>query len=136
MVNSRRAPFQPGTTEEPAAPELAATLRQEREAREQAESALRQAQQTIRQLQAQLAHADIAHAESLAAEQHARERAEELAREAQERFDRLSKAAPHRKARQAASEPEGAASEDATLEVDDGEAPVEWWRPGWRNLRA
>jgi len=155
MVNQRRsASVILPAAEEQAAPAHAEALRHERETREQAEQALRQAHQTIRQLQAQLAHAEIAHSENLAAEQQARERAEEAAREAHATVDRLTQAASPRRARRRAETPSAAAgaqadgqgagapdasgsdTDEPTDNGSDAAAPVEWWRPGWRNQRS
>ena len=85
--------------------ELERALALEREARQAAEKALKQAAETIRQLQTRLAHAEIAQREAVQAP----------ARQ-------MPKAEP-------ANPPKRPRSRPRTPAKDK---PVEWWKPGWQ----
>ncbi len=110
--------------------DLERALATERDARSAAEKALLQAEETIRQLQTRLAHAEIALTE-LAAMPAPPVREEEPA------------PAPRQTRRRSAE----AVAESAEVETTDTDAPgeeveaaepgsadeaIEWWRPGWR----
>lgn len=128
-----------------------AAARTERNAREQAERALAEAQSTIQHLRTQLAHADIAHREALAAERSAREQAEVSLREANEAraaaearsatqlFIRRPRRPPEEHAidgveagaapqRRRGRRPKSAGPETPETEQE----PVKWWLPTYR----
>jgi hypothetical protein len=105
MLNPRQRPAEDRT----AVAQLQQTITVEREARQTAEAALKQAEETIRQLQTRLAHAELARVEY--ASTMPLPVVEAVARET----------APAKKQRAKSAKP--ALTEDE---------PVEWWTPGWR----
>lgn len=121
-------------------------LRTERLAREHAEQALREAQANAQRLQTQLAHAEMAHREALAAEQQVREAAEHAlaeataAREALEaRIAELTAPrtrTPRTRTEQSetggeapARKPRRTAANPATKREPQ---PVKWWLPSFK----
>ena len=92
-------------------------LHAERTAREQAEIALAQANATIVTLQTKLAHAEMAHAEALAAERALRD------------AERAQRAAAVEEAKNRPRQPASPVDETA---ADQEQEPVQWWVPGWK----
>jgi hypothetical protein len=157
VVNSSSRDDASGPVNRIAAAEHAA--RSERHAREQAERALSDAQSTIQQLRTQLAHAEMAHREALAAERATREVVEQALREANEA--RAAAEASTREAPPAApprrrgrpplirvstrpaeetgqlplSEPAGPVlrrRKAVAEETEQEQEPVQWWLPTYR----
>ena len=92
-------------------------LHAERTAREQLEIALAQANATIVTLQTKLAHAEMAHAETLAAERALRE------------AEQAQRAAAVEEAKNRSRQPASPMDETA---ADLEQEPVQWWVPGWK----
>ncbi len=116
--------------------ELERALGIERDARAAAEKALQHAEETIRQLQTRLAHAEIARAETAAlpapmpvpSQANAPSEGEDEAAPAPRRARR-------RPAETAAAEPQDIDPAPVTEDADAADATdeaIEWWRPGWR----
>jgi hypothetical protein len=105
VLNPRQRPAEDRT----AVAQLQQTITVERGARQVAEAALRQAEETIRQLQTRLAHAELARIEATSV------------RPAPVVEAVLEETVPRKKSRVKQAEP--AMAEDE---------PVEWWTPGWR----
>jgi hypothetical protein len=162
VVHSSR---EPGAEGAPPVNRIAAAeslARTERNAREQAERALAEAQTTIQHLRTQLAHAEMAHREALAAERRAREQAETALREATEAraaAEARATEVPHTprrgRPRIVAAERLGAPyAEPSTAgepivrrrgrppkravqtEPEAEQEPVKWWLPTYRAKRA
>jgi hypothetical protein len=101
-------------------------LQDERAAREKVETALRQAQAMIQTLQTKMAHAEIAHAEELAAQRLLTEAA--LAAKKDEAPAYVPEPAP-------APEPVQAVRREKVKPAPEGSEPepVEWWVAGWKD---
>ncbi len=97
-------------------------LQAERAAREQAETALKQANAALQALQTKVAHAEMAHAEALTA----------LGRTHEARITELEAALDAAAAAKAAPEPRRSKAALPQTAPDGEDAPVEWWVPGWR----
>ena len=128
---------------------LQAALAAERAARAGAERSLAEARATVQSLRTKLAHAELAHGETLAAERRAREAAEAAlhdaiaAREAGERKlaeaaqTRATEAAPAPRAtakRAASDKPasSGKSASKAPAATAREPQPVKWWLPGYK----
>jgi hypothetical protein len=135
------------------------TARNERNAREQAERALAEAQIVVQHLRTQLAHADMAHRETLNAERNARQKAESALRDAIEaraaaetRIAELATALRQRRPRpeivpsserptaafakpdsDAPRRPRGRPRKVAApVPETEEQEPVQWWLPSFR----
>lgn len=105
-----------------------AALKTERAARERAERSLQEALAAVQHLQTQLAHAELAHKEALAAERHGREAAEQVLAAANAAREATAPRSTETTARASPGKPRRKTGGPVQREPQ----PVKWWLPSYR----